>query len=67
LFREQLTVFSNGLAQHNNIKDGITILKNKIKTIIEMKSKIIDFIIIDTSLGQTGDFLNFKFELILIK
>jgi hypothetical protein len=56
LFREQLTVFSNGLAQNNNIKDGITILKNKIKTIIEMKSKIIDFIIIDTSLWQTGDF-----------
>ncbi len=36
------------------MKDGIKILRNKLKTVLEMKSKIIDFIVIESSLWQTG-------------
>lgn len=48
---EQLIIFSDGLPSSGcAMRDAITIIRNnKIKTIIEMKDKIVDFIVINIS------------------
>ena len=51
LSSEHLIIFSDGLPSVDcSMKDAITIIKNnKIKTIIEMKERIVDFIVVNTS------------------
>lgn len=53
---ESLIIFSDGLPSADCVmKDAITIIKNnKMKTIIEMKERIIDFIVIDSSPWTSG-------------
>ena len=48
---DQLIIFSDGLPSSGcSMRDAITIIKNnKLKTIIEMKDKIVDFILINSS------------------
>lgn len=48
---DQLILFSDGLpASGCSMRDAITVIKNnKLKTIIEMKDKIIDFFLVDSS------------------
>ena len=56
-----MIIFADGLLSiDTNIKDAITIIKNnKLKTIIEMKEKIIDFLVINNNPWLSGKkFLN---------
>lgn len=54
---DQFIIFSDGLpASDCPMKDAITIIKNnKLKTIIEMKEKIIDFLVLNSTPWITGD------------
>ena len=54
---EPLTIFSDGLPSSDcGIRDAITIIKNnKHKTIIEMKERIIDFIVLSSSPWTTDN------------
>lgn len=53
---EPLVIFSDGLPTNDcAMKDAITIIKNnKVKTIIEMKDKIIDFLVLNTCPWASG-------------
>lgn len=51
LISDSIIIFADGLlSTDSNIKDAITIIKNnKLKTIIEMKEKIVDFLIVNNN------------------
>ena len=51
-----MIIFADGLnSTDTTIKDAITIIKNnKLKTIIEMKEKIIDFLVINSNPWLSG-------------
>ncbi|RNA10956.1 syntaxin-binding 5 isoform X2, partial [Brachionus plicatilis] len=48
---DSIIIFADGLlSTDSNIKDGITIIKNnQLKTIIEMKEKIVDFLVVNNN------------------
>jgi hypothetical protein len=55
---EPLIIFSDGLPSNEcSMRDAITIIKNnKVKTIIEMKERIVDFIVVNSMPWITGIF-----------
>lgn len=57
--REPMIIFSDGLPTNDcPMKDAITIIKNnKLRTIIEMKEKIVDFIVVNSSPWTNGLFI----------
>jgi hypothetical protein len=68
MFRDQLIIFADGLPSADcMMKDAITIIKNnKIKTIIEMKEKIIDYIVVNSSPWNSGKIQNKMSQIIII-
>ncbi|CAF0873638.1 unnamed protein product [Brachionus calyciflorus] len=54
---DSMIIFSDGLlSTDSNIKDAITIIKNnKTRTIIEMKEKIVDFLVINNNPWTSAD------------
>ncbi len=53
---DSMYIFSDGLSHQSTLTDAITIIKNKnnSKTIIEMKEKIVDFILLYSTPWQIG-------------